>query len=481
MKTKILFTLLSLAPVSVFAEEGGGHGDPFSSMFLAIFFLLIGAVGGAFLARKLNQPPVLGELIIGMLVGTILYNMNDEVAIAIRHIPEIDHVLEAHTDERLWPEAVEIGLNELNLRPEVHNKLNEVLINSDYHTVTNHARYTLLFSSIGVILLLFMVGLEIKTTEMIGMGPQAFIVALIGVILPFGLGFLVTELLMPEASTNTAIFVGATLGATSIGITARVFKDGNVLNWKESKLVLGAAVIDDILGLILLAVVTGLVTSGELHGMAILWIVAKAIGFLVVIYLFERFFIQKAIDLFGFFAKERTFLFFPISLLMVLAWTADAIGLASIVGAFAAGLVIQEKYFDHIRLPHQSIEDLISPIEELFAPVFFVMMGFQVDVSAFLDWNVLLLGLGITVVAMLGKIGAGYAAGKGYNKLMVGVGLIPRGEVGLIFASIGKAVGVLDDRLFAIVILVVILTTLVTPPMLNSLIAKMNAKAAQTA
>lgn len=467
-----LLPVLLLSPLTVL----GSHGDPYASDFLAIFFLLIGAALGAYLARKLNQPPVLGELIIGMVVGAALYQMGDAVAIAIRHNSEIEHVLHAHTADVTWEEAVHIGLEEAHLRPEMEAQLTDVLLQSDYRNIDMHARYTLLFSSMGVILLLFMVGLEIKTTEMVGMGRPAFILATMGVVLPFALGFLVAKLLFADMDTNTAIFIGATLGATSIGITARVFKDAHALHLKESKLVLGAAVIDDILGLILLAIVTGLISSGGLDVTNILIILGKAVGFLIAIFLFEKYAIQWVINKFAIVARERTFLFFPISLLFFLAWSADAIGLATIVGAFAAGMVIQEKYFDNIKLEHQSIEDLVSPIEELFAPVFFVMMGFQVDIMSFMNMDVILLGLAMTAVAIIGKVAAGFFTEKGQNKWLIGVGLVPRGEVGLIFASIGKTTGVLDDHLFAVIIMVVILTTLLTPPMLMGIIKRMKAE-----
>lgn len=460
--------VLLIIPRYIFASGG----DPFANDFLAIFFLILGAVIGEFIAKKLKQPPVLGELLIGILVGTILYQMNDSVTIAIRHIAEVEHVMEMETSDHTWDETVHLAMDHMELQPEVADKLSTVLLSDDYHHFLQHARYVLLFSSFGVILLLFMVGLETKTTEMLGMGSSALVVAVVGVVMPFILGYFVTVLLLPEASTNTAIFVGATLGATSIGITARVFKDSHALDLKEAKLVLGAAVIDDILGLILLAVVTGIVTSGSFAILDLGLILFKAVAFLALVYLFERYLIQKTINKFAVLAGQRTFLFFPVGLLMLLSWSADAIGLATIVGAFAAGMVIQEKYFDEVRLSHQSIEDLVGPIEEIFAPVFFVMMGFQVNVMAFLDVRVVIIGLGITVVAVIGKIIAGFATKRGYNKWLIGVGLIPRGEVGIIFASIGKATGVLDDRLFAIIILVVILTTLITPPILNKIIEK---------
>ncbi|MAX79391.1 MAG: hypothetical protein CL843_04345 [Crocinitomicaceae bacterium] len=194
---------------------------------------------------------------------------------------------------------------------------------------------------------------------------------------------------------------------------------------------------------------------------------------MIFVYLLELKLLRKSINLFAKIAGNRTFLFFPFTLLMFLAWLADFIGLATIVGAFCAGLIIQEEYFNDIKMKHQSIEDLISPIQEIFAPVFFVMMGFQVDVMSFADLDVLLLGLAITLVAIIGKIAAGFFIEKGYNKLLVGVGLVPRGEVGLIFASIGKAIGVLDEKLFTVVIIVVLLTTVITPFFLTRILTKM--------
>lgn len=471
--TKQFFWIVGLVFFPIVALADSGHGDPYSRDLLAIAFLLLGAVTGSFLAKKLGQPRVLGELLIGMVVGSVLYYSGDRVSISIRHQTEIDHILHATDKHDSWANTVKYELAKMDLDDETKNRIASVLDDSDYEDVYMHSKYILLFSSIGVLLLLFMVGLEVRIEDMLKLGKVSFSVAFLGVLFPFLLGYLITSILMPNVGDNTAIFIGATLAATSIGITARVFKDGNVLHLKEAKLVLGAAVIDDILGLVLLAIVTGVVTTGSLAFFDVALIMFKAVLFLLFIYFLEVKLLKKAINGFSKIAGKKTFLYFPFVLLMLLAYTADAIGLATIVGAFCAGLVLRKSYFDDIKLKHQSIEDLISPIEGIFAPVFFVMMGFQVDLAAFLDWKVLSLGLIITLVAIIGKVAAGFFIGKGYNKLLVGVGLIPRGEVGLIFASIGKAIGVLDSHLFAVVIVVVILTTLITPPLLNRIIAKM--------
>jgi len=428
---------------------------------------------GSFIAKKLGQPRVLGELLIGMIVGSALYYSGDQVTFSIRHQVEIDHILGSMDIHDSWEQAVDEEIQALELKSETAERLAVVLKSSHYEETYLHSKYALLFSSIGVLLLLFMVGLEVRIEDMLKLGGVSFSVAFLGVVFPFLLGYLITKVLMPETDDNTAIFIGATLAATSIGITARVFKDANILHLKEAKLVLGAAVIDDILGLVLLAIVTGIVTTGSLEFFSVAVIMLKALLFLGFIYLLEIKLLKKTIGWFSFIAGNKTFLYFPFVLLMVLSYVADAIGLATIVGAFCAGLILRESYFDDIKLQHQSIEDLISPIEGIFAPVFFVMMGFQVDLAAFTDWRVLSLGLLITAVAIIGKVAAGFFIGKGYNKWLVGVGLIPRGEVGLIFASIGKSIGILNDHLFAVIIVVVILTTLITPPLLTKIIKGM--------
>lgn len=471
---------LLLSPIIIASENGGGHEDPFSREFLAIFFILIAAVAGRFIARRLKQSEVLGELIIGIVLGALLYNANNRLVTTIRYQNEIREVITetAQVEEEFDLAVKNYVHNETELPGEVQERIINVMTSDNFLNSFLNANYTLLFSSLGVLLLLFMVGLEVSTQEMIKMGSVSFSVATLGVVFPFLLGYLVAEFMIPAVqSQNVAIFIGATLAATSIGITARVFKDTNSINLKESKLVLGAAVIDDIMGLILLAIVSGLVTSGSIDITEVVVIVSKALGFLVFVFLAERYLLRKVVRFFAYFAGRNTFLLFPFTLLLLFAWLASAIGLAAIVGAFCAGLVLKDDLFEGIKKSDLDLEHLVAPLEGIFAPVFFVLMGFQVDVMAFTEWDVLWAGLLLTVVAIIGKLLAGIFLPKDYDKVLVGIGLVPRGEVGLIFASIGKAVGVLNDELFAVVIIVVILSTLVTPPLLNMRLNKVMGKA----
>lgn len=471
----LTFLSITIPLFALGSENGGGHDDPFSREFLAMFFILIAAVTGRYLARRFKLSEVLGELIIGIAVGALLFSMNNRLVTTIRYQSEIREVIEeTSSKEAEFDDAVRnYVINETDLSADVQQRIIEVMTADNFLNSFLNANYTLLFSSLGVLLLLFMVGLEVSTSEMIKMGSVSFSVATLGVVFPFVLGYLVAMFLIPDIQEqNVAIFIGATLAATSIGITARVFKDSNSLQLKESKLVLGAAVIDDIMGLILLAIVSGLVTSGHIDFTEVVIIVGKALGFLVFVFLAERYALKYIVKYFAKLAGKNTFLLFPFTLLLFFAWLASAIGLAPIVGAFCAGLVLRDDLFTAYKQRDISLEDLIAPLEGIFAPIFFVLMGFQVDVMAFTDLTVLWAGLLLTAVAIIGKMMAGVFLPKSYDKILVGIGLVPRGEVGLIFASIGKSIGILNDSLFAVVIIVVILTTLLTPPLLNMRLKK---------
>ena len=453
-------------------SESAGHGDPFARVFEVLTIILLCAVIGRYGAKKLKQSPVLGELIIGIIAGAIIYQMGSPALTIIRHHDIVhDSTQTALAEDIEWDESVEAALGESGLSGEVTDKIRHVLLSDHFPAYNRLANSILLFSSLGVILLLFMVGLESSVHEMKEVGGSASGVALLGVIAPFILGYFTAILLLPEGTDpNVPIFIGATLCATSIGITARVFKDMGKLGLSEAKIVLGAAVLDDVLGLIVLAIVTGIVTSGTVEVSTIGLIFLKAAAFLGAVLFFGIKLLKKNIAFFAKLDQSNVKLLYPFGLLMILAWLSDLIGLATIVGAFAAGLIIEEEHFWADQASHQgehSVESIIAPIEGIFAPVFFVLMGMQVDVSTFLNMNVLLIGLALTAVAIISKVGASLAVKKGNSKLIIGFGMIPRGEVGLIFASIGKSIGILDNNLFSIIIIVVLLTTLVTPPLLK--------------
>lgn len=436
MRRKIVWTLFLFGGFCVATPfvrasggtEGAGHGlDPLVLVGVALV-LLIAKLGGE-LFERFGQPAVLGELIGGMLVGNLV-------------IFGVTIVEPVKTD---------------------------VVINA--------------LAEIGVVLLLFEVGLESNLGEMLEVGWSSLLVALVGVVAPFFLGWAVAAYFIPEEARLGHIFIGATLCATSVGITARVLKDMGKLNTRVARIILGAAVIDDVLGLIILAVVQGAIrataagTSLSLASVAV--ITFKAIGFLVVALVAGRFVLPHVFRGAGKLEGRGVLLALAVSICFLLSWAAALIGLATIVGAFAAGLLLEEAYFE--KLPDHSKHDLhqlLTPLTTILVPIFFVLMGLKVDLRAFARLDILGFAAVLTFAAIIGKQVCSLAVvERGVNRLAVGLGMIPRGEVGLIFAGIGatlmlpNAAGasepVIGSATFAAVVIMVIVTTLVTPPLLK--------------
>ena len=406
-----------------------GHADPVAFIALALAIILAGAKLGGDLAERLGQPAVLGELLVGILLGNL-------------HL---------------------IGTNGLEL------------IKADT-TIDALAR-------LGVILLLFEVGLESTVGDMLQVGPRSLVVAVLGVVAPWVLGFGVGALMLPQHSIYVHVFLGATLTATSVGITARVLRDLGRAQSAEARIILGAAVIDDVLGLVILAVVGSLIAAAN-AGTALSFadvsvVVGKAVAFLFgALWLGLR----LSPQVFRVTARLRgqgVLLATALVFCFFLSWLASAIGLASIVGAYAAGLILERVHYrDFTDKGEHTLEDLIRPIGSFLVPVFFVLIGMRVDLSAFAGKDVVVLAGLLTVAAVAGKqLCALGALGTRLDRLSIGIGMIPRGEVGLIFANIGLSLTiqgepVIDRGIYSAVVIMVMLTTLVTPPLLQWSLAR---------
>jgi Kef-type K+ transport system membrane component KefB len=392
-------------------------------VLFGLALLVVAAKCGGLLAERWGQPSVLGELLVGIGAGNVLPQLFGERGIAfVRGDPTL-HVL----------------------------------------------------AEIGVLVLLFDVGLEADLRALVRVGPSAALVAAIGVVTPFVLGWGTTRWLMPEAPMLAHLFVGATLTATSVGITARVLKDLGSLQSREGQVILGAAMLDDVLGLVVLAVMTGMVaataTGGPgLSGLAVVGIVLKAVVFLGITVGLGHRLSGPIVRLAGRTGQREMLLVFGLALCFTLAFVAERIGLAGIVGAFAAGLLL-DPYGEGVRTRDEeaTLSALLHPLSSLFVPLFFVLMGIQVDVASLVTRESLGFGIVLVLVAVAGKLAcaAGVVA-PGINRFAVAIGMVPRGEVGLIFAGIGAAL-VLDGRpllsqaAFSALVLMVVVTTLLTP------------------
>jgi Kef-type K+ transport system membrane component KefB len=332
------------------------------------------------------------------------------------------------------------------------------------------------FSRYGVIFLLFMVGLESSLEELKRTGRESFTVATIGVIAPMVLGFGVAYLLMPGSSYQADLFVAATLTATSIGITARVLTDMRQLNTPEARTILGAAMLDDVFGLIILAAVSSVVINGTVDAMSVIRIILAALFFFLGVIFLGPPIIRKAVYYLRFFQLWEAKLFVSFIFVMALAWLASLVQLAAIIGAFAAGVILHDHYFKATspedKEKNLSIHQLISPLESILAPMFFMVIGLQVKLETFFHVQVLLVASGLIIAAIIGKLVSGLGASKKSDRLIIGIGMLPRGEVGLVFASIGRTLGVISDDLFSAIVLMVIVTTFMAPPLLKARFAK---------
>ena len=414
--------LSSLLPAQ--AAGSAAHGDSGATLVLALAVILAAAKLGGHLAERLGQPAVLGELLAGVLLGGL-----DLAGV-------------------VWFRALTTDL-----------------------TLDGLAR-------IGVVILLFEVGLESTVSDMKKVGWRAFSVATLGVVTPWLLGWGVGALLLPQHSVYVHIFLGATLTATSVGITARVLRDLGRANSAEARIILGAAVIDDVMGLVILAVVGSLIQAADLNVslsfLSIGWLVVKAVGFL-----FGALWLGGRVSplLFGLTARLRgTSLLLVTALVFcfLLAAAAAAIGLAPIVGAYAAGLILEKVHYrDFAGRGEHELEELVKPISGFLVPIFFVLMGMRVDLRALGDTSHLGLMAALIVAAIVGKQACALGGlGGGLDKLSIGIGMIPRGEVGLIFASIGLGLMVHGERIvdagiYSTVVVMVMVTTIVTPPALK--------------
>lgn len=454
------------------------HSDPIAPVIFGVTLILACALIGRYAARRFRQPSVLGELLMGVLIGNLFYYAHFDLLVILREGTACLDMAKLTLAGQSWAEAARMVVG-----PEVAAGLLAVLQGPHGGEYLQVAQAVDIFSRYGVIFLLFHVGLETCVAELRLVGLDALRVAVIGVLCPFLLGFAVGWVLTPDAPHAQHMFLAATLGATSVGITARVLEDLRWTHSREAHVILGAAVMDDVLGLVMLAIVSGIAVTGSVDASGVARTVLLAFLFIALALSLGPQVLKWLISLLRHLDVLEAKLFISFIFVMVLAWAASLVGLATIVGAFAAGLLLLDRQFAHWGDHHDhkySIGQLFAPLEAILVPIFFVLMGIQVKLEMFLDWRVIGLALGLLAAAVLGKLVSGLGARGPLKRLAVGVGMMPRGEVGLVFASIGKSLGVVDSAMFSAIVLMVIVTTLATPPLLK-LVLGPNPEPADTA
>jgi len=441
------------------------HGDPIAPVILGVTSILLFAVIGRFAARKLNQPTVLGELLMGILLGNVAWYLGIDLITVLREGPRVFEVV--HQVLAGNPiESVSVAV----FGPEKGAEIEQIVRGPMGGELMQVAHTVDVFSRYGVIFMLFMVGLRTNIDDMRAVGADSARVAVLGVVAPILLGYLAISILEPGMPVNAGLFIAATLGATSIGITASVLNEIGQSGSRVSHIVLGAAVWDDILGLIILTVVTGIVVSGTIVFYDVVQVIIVSVVFLVGAVGFGPVIVRFAARIMGKLDIVEAKMFTSYLFVMILAWVANLAGLATIIGAFAAGVVLSDSFFRQYELSGKkpvSIRELVMPLEVILVPIFFILMGIQVKLESFFSWPVVTVAAGLLVAAILGKLVSGFGAARPVSKLAVGVGMLPRGEVGLVFAAIGRTLGVIGDEIFSAIVLMVIVTTLFAPPLLK--------------
>ena len=300
---------------------------------------------------------------------------------------------------------------------------------------------TELLGGLGVVVLMFAVGLESTVPQMLKVGLASLRVALIGVVLPMAAGLAGAWLLLPQGSPFVLdLFIGACLCATSIGISAQVLREKGASHSVAGRIIVGAAVVDDVLGLLVLVAVSGLVgsASGGSAGPNLAWPLTLALGFLAIAFTLGRLATPHLFRLANRFRSEQVLLPLGLGFAFLLAWLGNLAGLASIVGAYAAGLILEPAHIEDLeRRERRTLEELVHPLVTVLSPLFFVLMGAKVDPSALFKPSTLGIAVVLAMLGVAGKFVAGYGSGKGTRAAVVGWGMVPRGEVGLIFVATG--------------------------------------------
>ncbi|MBR2254853.1 MAG: cation:proton antiporter [Candidatus Methanomethylophilaceae archaeon] len=407
---------------------------------MTVLFLL--ARLGAKLVSHFGLPGLIGEIIIGVVIANIA--IGD------------------------WSLMGFLGL-------ELPEPGEEIVESSDIYPVV----YA--FSELGVIFLLFTVGLETKVSDLLGSGKTALVAAILGVILPFVAGMAVV--IATGGDMNNALFLAAAMVATSVGITARIIKDMYLMDTREARIIIAAAVIDDVLGMIVLAIVKGIVDSGSVSIVGVASVTLQAVLFVFAVILACKYVVPRIYDYFedrkskakssGKVPGSTNKLILAVIVCLAMAAFAEFIGLAAIIGAFLAGMLFAEHAWEW------ELEPKIESITSFMISFFFINVGLQVNISSLTDMSVVVIAVVVICLALVTKfIGCGYGAklvDRNIDKSgvhIIGVGMMPRGEVGIIIASIGLASTAMSEELYAVVVLMSVATTIIAPPILSKLFRK---------
>lgn len=435
------FRSFILPPLLATSAEAANASLILAAVLLSLVVVYLASKVGGELCARIDLPPVLGELLAGVIVG-----------ISALHLLVFPEGVAGTSDSLI--------MSLLNLTSSADANALTTIFDASSEVIS-------VLAEMGVVILLFEIGLESDLKELLKVGPQATLVAVVGVVMPFSLGTigLVTLFGVPLVP---AIFAGAALTATSIGITAKVLAEIQQLTSREGQIIIGAAVLDDVLGIIVLAVVASLAREGTVEIANVIYLIVSATVFLIGSIWLGRLLNPVFVSIVDRMKTRGQLLISALIFAFILAYIADVIQLEAILGSFAAGLILAETE------KRRELEEQVIPIADMLVPIFFICVGARTDVSVLNplvpeNREGLITAAFLILVAIFGKVITGLTVfgQPGINRLAIGVGMIPRGEVGLVFAAVGSASGVLPKSLNAAIIVMVILTTFLAPPLLR--------------
>ncbi|HFD12718.1 MAG TPA: cation:proton antiporter [Crenotrichaceae bacterium] len=443
--------------------------DPFSFILMEFGFIVMLALIGHMVSRQYQLPEMLGELMIGVLAGNILYWIDlSPVFYMLMHLGDASEIFKS-----IWTSNMSVADTVAHYFTPDQPETQEFVDRLSTVFTTNQSPGLILlgvalwiFSNFGVFFLLFKLGLETKTEEIINAAePLAFLVSATGTFVPFFLGLGAGLWLLPEASTSMHIFIAAALCTTSAVATTRIFTRLNRQQSREARLVIHAAFLDDIFGMFFLSYIVNIVLGDTLNIAEIIALLFYSGVVFIGIIMLGKWLIRQLPELHQY-DELHIRILLPIIVVVMVSWLADSLGIGIISSSFIAGMILN-------TMPDKEglIKDLIVPLEKIFAPVFFVFVGMQVNLQLLIKPEILGLTIVFLIVAVAGKIAAGYVTRKNINHLAVGLGMIPRGEAVLIFISIGKILSVIDDTMFSVITIIVLITNFIAPWAINRLCA----------
>lgn len=468
----IVLTLLLVSALGYAVEpaqappEPSALFDPFSFILLELGIIVMVALLAHTLADRFRFPAILAELCMGVAVGNVLYWLGwSDLFFMIMHLGDAGRLF-----WEVWNSGLSIveaagrvfSPDELAAH-EIGGRLVETLTGPDAPVFVLMGVALWQFSNLGIVFLLFKVGLDSNLEDMLKVGSKAFLVAIIGIAATVLLSLAVGSLLFPNIATKTLLLIGAALASTSMPITSRVLQELNMQHSPEGSLVLGAAVLDDVLEMILLTIVLSAVLAGTPQPLQALKVVLFSVLFVgAVVYIGKQSKNWRLTER-PLFQPRQTKLLAPVALAFILSWLASMVELSVILGAFTAGLLLSGQIRKERAQGEKTIEASIMPLEAIFTPIFFVLMGMQVNLKHFASPHIIWLALALTLIAVLGKMACALVAERGMNRLAVGIALVPRAEMGLIIAGIGKGLGVIGDALFSALAMAILMTSLIAP------------------